>query len=110
MIVTGDLSKIGFSFLVDLMNQEGYDIDNRLHDCGLMIYDFEHQDIFCGGSGCACSMCVSMAKLLKKLEDGECSRIMVVATGALLSPVAVAQKGTIPCIALAIVYERSDVK
>ena len=39
MIVTGDLSKIGFSFLVDLMNQEGYDIDNRLHDCGLMIYD-----------------------------------------------------------------------
>ena len=110
MIVTGDLSKIGFSFLVDLMNQEGYNIDNRLHDCGLMIYDFEHQDIFCGGSGCACSMCVSMAKLLKKLEDGECSRIMVVATGALLSPVAVAQKGTIPCIAHAIVYERSDVK
>ena len=110
MIVTGDLSKIGFSFLVDLMNQEGYDIDNRLHDCGLMIYDFEHQDIFCGGSGCACSMCVSMAKMLKKLEDGECSRIMVVATGALLSPVAVAQKGTIPCIAHAIVYERSDVK
>ena len=51
------------------MNQEGYNIDNRLHDCGLMIYDFEHQDIFCGGSGCACSMCVSMAKLLKKLEE-----------------------------------------
>ena len=51
-----------------------------------------------------------MEKLLKKLEDGECSRIMVVATGALLSPVAVAQKGTIPCIAHAIVYERSDVK
>lgn len=108
MIVTGDLSKVGFSFLVDLMNQEGYAINNKMHDCGLMIYDFEHQEIFSGGSGCACSMCVSMTKLLNKLENGECQRIMVVATGALLSPVALAQKGTIPCIAHAVVYERSE--
>ena len=32
MIVTGDLSKIGFSFLMDLLYQEGYDAHNRLHD------------------------------------------------------------------------------
>ena len=108
LIVTGDLSKIGYSFLTDLLIQEGYDIDNRLQDCGLMIYDVVKQDVFCGGSGCACSMCVSMAKLLDMLERGECKRIMVLATGALLSPVAVQQKGSIPCIAHAIVYERSD--
>lgn len=108
MIVTGDLSKIGFSFLTDLVVQEGYDIQNRLHDCGLMIYDFENQNAFCGGSGCGCSMCVSMAKLLNHLEDGSMQRIMVLATGALLSPVAVQQKETIPCIAHAIVYERSE--
>lgn len=108
MIVTGDLSKIGFSFLTDLLVQKDFHIDNRLHDCGLMIYDFEKQDIFCGGSGCACSMCVSMSKLLDKIEQGECKRIMVLATGALLSPVAVQQKGSIPCIAHAIVYERSE--
>lgn len=110
LIVTGDLSKIGYSFLMDLLNQEGYEIDNKLQDCGLMIYDILKQDVFCGGSGCACSMCVSMTKLLDMLETGECRRIMVLATGALLSPVAVQQKGSIPCIAHAIVYERSDLK
>ena len=64
--------------------------------------------MFCGGSGCACSMCVSMSDLLNRLEQGEYHRIMVLATGALLSPVAVQQKGTIPCIAHGIVYERSE--
>lgn len=108
MIVTGDLSKIGFSFLTDLLVQENYDIDNRLHDCGLMMYNFDDQEVFCGGSGCACSMCVSMTKLLNMIESGEMKRIMVIATGALLSPVAVQQKESIPCIAHAIVYERSE--
>lgn len=108
MIVTGDLSKIGFSFLTDLLVQEQYEIDNRLHDCGLMMYNFNEQEVFCGGSGCACSMCVSMTKLLDQIESGAMKRIMVVATGALLSPVAVQQKESIPCIAHAIVYERSE--
>ncbi len=53
-------------------------------------------------------MCVSLAKLLQHLEDNEMKRIMVIATGALLSPVAVQQKETIPCIAHAIVYERGE--
>ena len=107
LIATGDLSKLGYSFLMDLCVQDGYDIDNRLHDCGLMIYDFSKQDAFCGGSGCACSMCVSLAKLLEGIEDGTYKRIMIIATGALLSPVAIQQKESIPCIAHAIVYERS---
>ena len=110
LIVTGDLSKIGFSFLTDLLMQEGYQIDNKLHDCGLMIYNLEQQEVFCGGSGCACSMCVSMSTLLSDLETGKYQRILVIATGALLSPVAVQQKQSIPCIAHAIVYERREVK
>lgn len=108
LIATGDLSKLGFSFLCDLLTQDGFELDHRLYDCGLMIYDIEHQDVFCGGSGCGCSMCVTIASLLTKLEAGEYTRIMVIATGALLSPVAVQQKGTIPCVAHAIVYERCD--
>lgn len=108
LIVTGDLSKLGYSFLMDLLTQEGYETNNKLQDCGLMIYNIINQDVFCGGSGCACSMCVSMTKLLSMLEDGQCKRILVLATGALLSPVAIQQKGTIPCIAHGIVYERCD--
>ena len=108
LIATGDLSKLGFSFLMDLLYQDHYNVHNRLHDCGLMIYDTQQQDVFCGGSGCACSMCVSMTKLLNELEQGNYHRIMVIATGALLSPVAIQQKESIPCIAHAVVYERSD--
>lgn len=110
MVVTGDLSKIGFSFLMDLLVQEHYEIDNRLHDCGLMMYNFNEQEVFCGGSGCACSMCVSMTKLLDAIESNTMKRILVLATGALLSPVAVQQKESIPCIAHAIVYERREDK
>lgn len=110
MIATGDLSKVGFSFLMDLLYQDGYDVMNHLHDCGLMIYNTEEQDVFCGGSGCACSMCVSMSKLLNGIEDGTYKRVMVIATGALLSPVAIQQKESIPCVAHAIVYERGDMK
>lgn len=108
LIATGDLSKLGFSYLTDLLVQDGYDPMNHLHDCGLMIYDFDDQEVFCGGSGCACSMCVSMSKLLNGIEDGTYQRVMVIATGALLSPVAIQQKESIPCIAHAIVYERSN--
>ena len=71
-----------------------------------LIHILEKQPVFCGGSGCASSMCVSMAKLLKELEEGKYQRIMVIATGALLSPVAVQQKESVPCIAHAVVYER----
>ena len=110
LIATGDLSQLGFSFLMDLFYQDEHPVEHRLHDCGLMIYDTGKQDVFCGGSGCACSMCVSMAKLLQEIEQGTYQRVMVIATGALLSPVAIQQKESIPCIAHAIVYERSEGK
>ena len=108
-IVSGDLSEIGFSFLMDLLVKDGYDIDDRFNDCGLLIYDRKKQHVFCGGSGCACSMVVTIAHLLQLLEEGVYHRILVIASGALLSPVALQQKDTIPCIAHAIVYERGDV-
>lgn len=106
-IFTGDLSKIGFSMLCELAVKNNMDIQNKLHDCGLVIYDTSKQDVFAGGSGCACSMCVSLAHLLPKIEKGEINRLLVIATGALLSPVATQQKESIPCIAHAIEYERT---
>lgn len=54
-------------------------------------------------------MVVTIAHLLQLLEEGVYHRILVIASGALLSPVALQQKDTIPCIAHAIVYERGDV-
>lgn len=108
LIITGDLSSVGLSFFKELLQTEGHTYMERISDCGLRIYDIDQQDVFCGGSGCACSMCVSIANLFKRIEDGQYRRVMVLATGALLSPVAVQQKNSIPCIAHGIVYERSE--
>lgn len=106
-IVTGDLSQIGFSMLCDFFIEKKMEMDNRFNDCGLLIYELGKQNVFAGGSGCACSMCVTMSHLLNEVEKGKYRRLLVVATGALLSPVATQQKESVPCIAHAIEYEWS---
>lgn len=108
LIVTGDLSSVGLSFLKELLQKEGYEHIDRISDCGIRIYNIEKQKVFCGGSGCACSICVTIADLFKGIENGKYRRVMVLATGALLSPVSVQQKNSIPCIAHGIIYERSE--
>ncbi len=108
-IVSGDLSNIGLSILKDLLKQDGYDELERINDCGLMIYDIEHQKVFSGGSGCGCSMAVSLAYLLEEMKNNKYQRILVLASGALLTPLLSAQKQSIPCICHGIVYERSQV-
>lgn len=105
LIVSGDLSSIGFSFFSDLLKKDGIDVDDRFNDCGLIVYDVNKQAVFAGGSGCACSMCVSMTSLLDKIETGFYKRIMVVATGALLSSTTTQQKESIPCVSHIIEYE-----
>lgn len=105
VIATGDLGKIGHAIAGDLLKKHGLDIPEEiLTDCGLMIYK-ENQPVFAGGSGCACSGTVTFGHFMKKLKKGELKRILVVATGALLSPLSYQQKETIPCIAHAVAME-----
>ncbi|GAE91834.1 stage V sporulation protein AD [Gracilibacillus boraciitolerans JCM 21714] len=105
-IITGDLAMIGRDLCLDLFKQNGIDIDSeRFIDCGLTIYKPD-QPIFAGASGPACSAIVTYGHFINKLRNGECNRILVVATGgALLSPLTVQQKQTIPCIAHAVSIE-----
>ncbi|MFB5762780.1 stage V sporulation protein AD [Paenibacillus medicaginis] len=107
MIVTGDLASVGLPILKELLQKQGVDPDKTdMNDCGLMIYDREKQaDVFAGGSGCGCSAVVTYGHLLKKLEKRELNRILVVATGALLSPLSYQQGDSIPCIAHAVALE-----
>jgi stage V sporulation protein AD len=74
-------------------------------DCGMMIYDYEKQNVQSGASGCGCSAVVTYGHLLKQLRAGEWKRILVVATGALLSPLTFQQGESIPCIAHAVSIE-----
>ena len=109
LILTGDLSSAGLVFLLDLLAQKGYRSLEHIQDCGSMIFDRSHQEVFCGGSGSACSMCVSIAYVFRQMHLKKLNRVLVIATGALLSPIAVYQKMGIPCIAHAIEYQRRDV-
>ncbi|MFD3447897.1 stage V sporulation protein AD [Microbacteriaceae bacterium 4G12] len=105
LIVTGDLSKVGTPITKQLLLEEGYVLGDVYNDCGLMIYD-ENQDVFAGGSGCACSAVVTYGYLLQELRLGNITRLLVVATGALLSPIMMQQRETIPTIAHGVVFER----
>ncbi len=98
-IITGDLAKIGRDICLDLFKQNNIDINSKQFiDCGLTIYKPE-QPVFAGASGPACSAIVTYGHFINKLKKGECNRILLVSTGALLSPLTVQQKQTIPCIA-----------
>lgn len=107
LIVTGDLSKVGYELACDLFEKHNVPMNQtQYYDCGLMIYDFEKQQVESGGSGCGCSAVVTYGHLLKRLQKGDLKRILVVATGALLSPISYQQGESIPCIAHAVSIER----
>jgi stage V sporulation protein AD len=111
LIVTGDLGAVGSTMARELFAHNGVPIEETTYDdCGLLMYDRDKQQVFSGGSGCACSAAVTYGHLLKRLERGELRKILVVATGSLLSQLTVQQGESIPCIAHAVALESRGVK
>ncbi|MCM3003979.1 stage V sporulation protein AD [Priestia koreensis] len=104
LIVTGDLSGVGSPVMKQLLKDEGYDLSDVHNDCGLMIYRPD-QNVFAGGSGCGCSAVVTYGHILNEMKNGSLKRVLVVATGALLSPTMIQQKESIPTIAHGVVME-----
>lgn len=104
-IVTGDLGREGSAILSDLLAPHGLLLGDRHRDCGVMLYDPERQDVHAGGSGCGCIASVSCAYFLPKMEKKEMKRILLMATGALMSPSSIQQGGTIIGIAPIVTLE-----
>ena len=105
LIATGDLGRVGHRIAGDLLTKHGLDIPlEKLTDCGILMYK-EDQPVFAGGSGCACVATTTFGHLLNRMRRGELNRILVIATGALLSPMSYQQKESIPCIAHAVSIE-----
>ncbi|WP_310551550.1 stage V sporulation protein AD [Paenibacillus glufosinatiresistens] len=112
LIVTGDLASIGLPIARELLAKEGIPMEKtEFGDCGLMIYDREKQKyVIAGGSGCGCSAVVTYGHILKRMRRGELNRVLVTATGALLSPLSYQQGESIPCIAHAVALENGGGK
>ena len=69
------------------------------HDCGLLLFDRDKQDVHAGGSGCGCSAGVLCSTILPAMRQGSLKNILFLATGALMSPTSSQQGESIPGIA-----------
>lgn len=107
LIITGDLAAVGKKILLDLMGKKGYDLSKNYTDCGVKIFDGVEQDTHAGGSGCACAAVVFNGYIYKEMIKGNLNRVLLVATGALHSPISTLQGESIPGIAHAVTIDNS---
>lgn len=105
IVITGDLGKQGSKMLRLLLEREGCSGLERLQDGGSQIFG-DWQSVGSGGSGAACIAVMTLGYVLNCLESAKAKRVLVVATGALLSALTVLQGESIPCIAHAIALEQ----
>ncbi len=105
IILTGDLGALGSRIVKDLLWERGVDTQENHVDCGEIIYKVI-EDEFQGGSGAGCSAVVFNSYVFDKIQKGELKRVLLAATGALLSTVSSGQGESIPCICHAVSIER----
>lgn len=104
LIMTGDLSKYGSDLFLKYLEEDGITLNNYT-DSGLLIYG-KNQKVFAGGSGCGCVASVTLGCIFHKLRSGSYKKVLVLATGALLNPVMIMQKESIPSVCHAVCFER----
>ena len=105
LILSGDLGKYGKDIVKEYMKTV-YNIElNNYDDTACMIYDLDKQPVYSGGSGPACAPLVTYAYIFKLMKAKKLKRVLLIATGALLSQTSANEKRTIPSIAHAISLE-----
>ncbi|MDK2856089.1 MAG: stage sporulation protein [Bacillota bacterium] len=105
VIATGDLGSLGKALAQEMLAEAGYDLSKNYTDCGVLIFRPD-QDVHSGGSGCGCSATVFSGYFYSGLLSGQYSKVLLVSTGALLSPTSYQQGESIPCIAHAVAVEK----
>ena len=105
LVLTGDLGIYGKEILKEYLKEE-YKIKlNNYNDTGTMLYDVESQPVYAGASGPVCAPLVTYGYIFSQMKKGKYKKVLLVATGALMSPTMVNQKLTIPAIAHAVSLE-----
>ena len=105
IIATGDLGTVGHELASILLKEHGFEMPKeKFTDCGTLIYKKEQQ-VFSGASGCGCAATVTYGHFLNEMRKGNLKKILIVATGALMSPMSYQQKESIPSVAHAVSIE-----
>ncbi len=99
LILSGDLGQIGSKLLRELLKTDKIVFGNNYSDCGCMIFDPQKQDVHSGGSGCGCVASVLCGYILPQMEKETWKKVLVMATGALMSPTSMMQGESVPGIA-----------
>lgn len=97
LIATGDLGKLGSDILRDLISKRGYTLGQNYTDLGHSIYSFEEES-YQGGSGAGCSASLLATYVMKKLKDKKFKKVLLAATGALMSTTSNQQGDSIPSV------------
>ena len=105
LVLTGDLGIYGKDILKEYMKTE-YNIElNNYDDAASMIFNIDREPVYAGGSGPACLPLIAYSYIFGMMKEKKYKKVLLVATGALMSPTMVNQKLTIPSIAHAISLE-----
>ncbi len=105
LIITGDLGKTGLKNLRSLLKEKNLELGNKLSDCGAIIFK-QDAKYGSGGSGCAASSIILGSNIIPALKNNKYKRVLLIGTGALLSPITILQKESIPGIAHAVLIEK----
>ena len=105
LILTGDLGVYGKEILKDYLSSEYGIVLNKYEDAGTLLYDLKKQPVKAGASGPACLPLVSYGYIFDMMRKKKLKKVLLVATGALMSTTMVNQKLSIPAIAHAVSLE-----
>lgn len=105
LILTGDLGKYGKEIFKKYCKKEyGYKLSNY-NDSGVLVYNMDDERVLAGGSGPSCLPSYVFAEVIPKMKEKKLKKVLLLATGALMSTTSSNQKKTIPCICHAISLE-----
>ena len=105
LILTGDLGKYGKEIFKEYCIKEyNINLSNNYDDSATMIYDY-NDNVYAGGSGPSCLPLVVYSDIIPKMKDKNLKKVLLIATGALMSPTTCNQKMSIPSISHAVCLE-----
>ena len=106
LILTGDLGIYGKQIFKEYCYKEyGIKLEDNYDDSATRIYDFNSEDIYAGGSGPSCLPLVVYSDIIPRMRNKELKKVLLIATGALMSPTTCNQKLSIPSVSHAICLE-----